>query len=525
MMAETVTQSHNNMPPDVEQSGQFQPVPNPQTAEFTPVYTMSEAEIRRKVADAVRQQPSPEVNRFLIVNDPLAQRLAARNKGRVEDIERARLEAEAAAPYQERSLAYEQQYQDIVAELPNRGTKRDLLRNPYKFTTVLVRGIKPSLLSAIYLTRADAAAEMVAMTYESLLDTALRQPFVQQLKPIPEVVEALSPHKLLHKHEPATEPAPVSNETLTLVRDLKLNAQAQEQAQILLQAGILDRLPNGQLGTNNEHGTFPLPDLGQLQQVVEKHKDLIAEKAAQGFTRLLYVPEAVAPDVLAAHLSHSLSSHHAAKNLHDAYGNPVLLSDSTAHKLVDDIPYLPSHIRHPKSFNRVRHGGQKIKAGSLSPDSEIPGWKIMLVKDMPELPEKPRDIVTMGKPGAQRPEFIPGLPPKYYLRLMQSDARYRGELGFTIETYLMFAISQIERTGTVPDVNGKTLLLGSYNNRLMRQVLAAGWDREFPNAPKSGKFMFGGNGINQHNLVPLPMRKNPNMVAEPVGARTVVELT
>jgi hypothetical protein len=352
----------------------------------------------------------------------------------------------------------EQPYRDRVARKVRKAQKiMESMQNPESWWTFVREPIKSARAVATYvgieslLDRAYNAATIAGLEFEKIVEAA--KPYVPKVD-VSDTISSVVDWVGHGKHEQPTathEAAPeISPHTGTLVEQLKLDSQLAEQLQIWANTGLLRQLSNGEFGIIGEDGKdYPAPTPVQIRQLVEKQQPLIERKAKQGFTRMLVVPQAAEASQLGASLKNSTIAHYKDGNLHDAVGLPLDIGRHNA--------------EHPDQFEFITTPSElkKVKDTEDEDDedtSSTPGWKVIMVKNMPESPRQEKDIVVFGGRG----EFIAGLrSPKVTRKGMESSPVCAGEKGIGLKTWLTYALTEMERSGTMVDVHSSTLLLGA----------------------------------------------------------------
>ncbi|HSX43638.1 MAG TPA: hypothetical protein VLF59_06170 [Candidatus Saccharimonadales bacterium] len=437
-----------------------QPIPSP-AAELPsselPYYALDEAQIRAKItralieaeehkAEAIAAGEGKPQSLFVLVTYEQDQKLKQESGQRVDDIDKARAMAEAERPYRDRAARVLRRADKILESVPNPESWWAAVSHPGKLAKAAGVHVRADML----LQRGQMAVMMAGLEFDKMMEAAKPyMPRVDVSEAVSAVAEVVHPAK--HRAQtPETSglSTEISPETQTLVEQLRLDNQLAEQLQILSNATVLTRLSSGELGIVGEDGTeYPAPTSAQIHQLVERRLPLVERKASQGFTRMLMVPKAVGVPPMVNNLRQSTLTHYAAGNLHDSAGAPM------------DIGRYYSE--HPDDYNFIDAPGQLgtiEDADNGQEKSATPGWEVVMVKNMPECPSAERDIVVFGDRG----EFTVGpRTPKEALRALQESPACIGERGFDIDTWLLFALTEMERDGMMVDAHGGTMLLGS----------------------------------------------------------------
>lgn len=509
-----------NLPPETLSSAlpeqNFGPPSPALGVETAPFYTLNEDEIRARIADAVREKPLPKKAPKHIWRESQIQPV-----GLEEDIEKARLMAEAEHPYRLASLAKFDEAEDVIGtmKLKEQGTKS---KTAWFLQTTAVNPIKMAkagkkVWDALDLeARAWSAAQIVGSSYDRMLAAA--QPFAQKLDvldilPSPQTQTESAPKEHLSETR-------ISPEAEALVGHLRLDNQLAEQVTVLHRSGVIEQLSSGGYGVKRENGQeYPSPTPQQIRQLVDRNLELASAKAGQGFTRLLVVPDVVPSEKLAASLQDRAVAHFHEGNLHDTSGEAVDLDKF--YKQSENKPF--DLVQHPRDVKDVEGATYTDKISkdtqktteSTDDESVTPGWKVVLVKNMPELPRTKKDMVSLGG----RSEFITAATtsPKLFLELFANWSASKGEHGMTLNAWYSYALTELEREGTLVDSESDTFLFGSYVPGALftrrRRVPTIGWNFGYKPDKKT-----------PHKIA-LQVASTPlRFKQQGVGARTMVEL-
>lgn len=258
----------------------------------------------------------------------------------------------------------------------------------------------------------------------------------------------------------------------------------------LERTGILEPLEgSGGAGVVGIDGReYPPPTLDQLLGLLERNGELVARKAAQGFTRLLLTPVAMPVPRLIDRVNGYVRQR----------SDPGPLLRTKAHPGDPDVPTTlskkepvwiwqrvlaamdtPEVVYFPTSYDIDRHGGVAKEEVLRDPRRcAVPGWSVGLVEPIPIMPRRGEGQVLGG-----RGQLEAGSTPTEYLGLLGTPP-YRGETGWTIEDLMVQFVTRVERTGEVSHdrFDGNALfLLGMYMPRVMRRALlvpTANWGSE-----------------------------------------------
>ena len=107
-------------------------------------------------------------------------------------------------------------------------------------------------------------------------------------------------------------------------------------------------------------------------------------------------------------------------------------------------------VYQPKEFSKNHKGKTKQEIlKEQEKESTTPGWHIILIEDMPDIPRE-----NKGKTIGGRKQFEANDTPNNYLKTLRDskkDNPYQGEEGMTPEDQLMYAITHLEETDQVID--------------------------------------------------------------------------
>jgi hypothetical protein len=483
------------------------PAPRERAVLDAPYYTLDEEQIRKKVAAALvdaeerkaaglatgEQKRTPLI---IGMSEAASKKLDA--EGRIDDIYKARVMAEAERPYRDQSILKATQAEKIVDTLTDPDSWWTLVRQPVK----VARAVKHTTQKYLLLDRAANAAALAGLEFDRIVAAAM--PFTSRLD-ISDPVKHFLRHTSPAEAQPSDDISPQEEQPVTeispqaewLTAKLQLDAQLAEQLQGLQNNGILKELSNGEMGISDKTGAeYPAPDALQLRRLVEAHRELVAIKAAHGFTRLLVIPQATDLATLKEKLTENVLARR--DSLHDADGQPFSLPKDPTKEIFADLA------------NTDTAQDAKTSPRHRAPSS-TPGWKVVLIKNMPQLPLREDDVVVFGGRG----EFIVG---DYSARKAQAVLRNSpfctGESGFSLQAWLAYSISELEHSGTIVDATGNTLLLGSTVRHVFgrRQEPSIGWSRIYNHGTSKEKQI-------QCAAMPRSWRSFD------VGLRTMVELS
>jgi hypothetical protein len=264
------------------------------------------------------------------------------------------------------------------------------------------------------------------------------------------------------------------------VRELGLEEQYAEQFEVFERAGILETLSNGEKGIKGIDGKeYPIPSFETLMARAREKQEVIKEKKPQGFTNLILVPFAMSLDALTKKYGERIKAVHAQGKLRSpdkttldlATNQPVIVWDKLKNADTSgDLVYDPS------SFDNA-HGG-KTKAAILSNQASTgdtaPGWRILLMEDLPKLPREKQGTEIGG-----RKQLEANKTSNEYLAML-GTGQYANESGLSPEDWLALAITNLETEGNVTDdIDGGSgaYLVGAYLPK-SSVVPNSCWDRD-----------------------------------------------
>jgi hypothetical protein len=408
-----------------------------EASEVKPFYALDENKIRSRVAAAFDQAEKAKAPLLISSVD-------VQPEERENDQVKALLMADAEDPYRMAAKAKLEEMYSVLktSQVVGEKIRRDsvlllvnFLRNPIKILKAAKLVTEEQLLNI----KGWSAAQIVGSQYDRMLAAA--SPFQPKLEP---TIQAKA-------GEVAGNP-----EAKQLIERLRLDRQLEEQAMCWQQAGVVIELSDGKLGTMSEGREILLPSLQDVAEALAAQPDRIKEKAAQGFTRLLLVP-GLSADALTLRLQDRVVAHFQGGELRATDGHSVELDEF-------------KQVSAPKQQFELVEPPPKTRPLQESESF----WQVFLVKNLPQLPAKPEELVSLGG----RAEFLTGFAskPATRLSLLETSPQLRYEEGFTLEMWLSYALTQLERDGELIDSKGGTMLLGSYEPRFLRRYIPwVGW--------------------------------------------------
>ncbi|MEI6478164.1 MAG: hypothetical protein WCO52_04215 [bacterium] len=262
----------------------------------------------------------------------------------------------------------------------------------------------------------------------------------------------------------------------------ELKRQFEGQIKILSDTHVIETLADGRLGIEGIDGKpYPVPELGAVEKLFTEARERFQAKIEQGFTKILLVPFGLSLDRLSQRFGETVLRHHQAGTLLATKKTP---SDPDQPLELDENQPLWRWDQYnnadvsgvltydPEAF--TANQGQ-TKTTLLSGESPLPGWRVVLVENLPNLPATGAGETING-----RQQLEANKTPNEYLHLIKTEPAYTGESGLNPEEWLTYALSHLEETNQVIDDyqgNGKiSYLLGAYFSAA-EGVPAAVWDR------------------------------------------------
>ena len=255
----------------------------------------------------------------------------------------------------------------------------------------------------------------------------------------------------------------------------------EQQVSILKERGLLTER-NDEYGIVAENGEwYPLPSIEDIQKKIEtvKQDPTLREKVKQGFSELLVVPFGLSEKTMREALASSLQEHSESGTLKNILGETL-----HAHKKVqvevprdfDDEEEREEIFYYPKNLDMNAHGAMtKEEVIQMSKAGDFPGWKVLLVEDLPQVPSQ-----YEGKIIADRLQIEGGKRPVDVLEMMKTIPTYQHEQGMTLEDWYMYALTNLDAKGYMIDdvMNdlGATKLLGVFRPASNGVLVAYWWN-------------------------------------------------
>jgi hypothetical protein len=254
----------------------------------------------------------------------------------------------------------------------------------------------------------------------------------------------------------------------------------------LNRTGILTLLPRaenlGVIGIDKKE--YPVPTQEQVTELFAHDKQLVNQKALQGFDRLELTPMAMPLPFLFDLMKASIITHAAEGKIYQARrsaSEPLIPVRVNAKKQVwvwetlqqaidtDELVYFPQEY---SSNHRGQTKGDVVNNQRIC---AFPGWSVGLVESLPVIPEQGQGQTLGG-----RKQLETGNSPREYSQILQSEA-YQGETGKTLEDFITKFLTHLETTNEVSndvDDNNALWCLGQYLRISYAEVVPTGrWHR------------------------------------------------
>jgi len=268
----------------------------------------------------------------------------------------------------------------------------------------------------------------------------------------------------------------------------ELSEQYQSQKEIMKNAGLLERLSNGELGIKGiDNKEYPIPTPEAIAELLRQNPEKYQAKIEQGFNQILMVPLAMPLDRQIEILKQNLLKHHQQGKLLATKENPTDIDEPLDLNTINPVwvwdnwpgsDVSKKTVYFPKSFDKNNHQGktkQELLNRQNNNQSPIPGWQVLLLENNPNIP-----AAGQGQTIGGRLQLEANKTPDEYLKLLQENPDYANEQGLTIEAWLTLFISHLEQTNQViDDYNGKgkiCYLTGSFNPS-SADLVRGNWNR------------------------------------------------
>ena len=281
------------------------------------------------------------------------------------------------------------------------------------------------------------------------------------------------------------------------LKHLKLKEQYESQVEVAWKSGLFGRKELAK-GTSNpviERGgkKFPMPKWQEVQKTLRKPENLevIKEKSAQGFTKMLIVPFGYDLKTMAGKFKDKVRELDQTTGIFGAGGEKVEFNRED-----NDYPVWVMReweekklVYYPKQYDEKNHGGLK-KEDAIKING---AWQICFVEDMPVIPleaDEKKDVIGGRKRIDRKGSCIKGqteIPElqQFHAAMedkekMENPTKYKHEKGQTPEQYLWMQLtSLLENEKPVLMDYENSVWAGTYltenYNIVLRSVLFAGW--------------------------------------------------
>jgi len=240
-------------------------------------------------------------------------------------------------------------------------------------------------------------------------------------------------------------------------QEFNLKKKYQEMVKVLVDVDVLELLPKAQeigiIGIDGKE--YPLPTYKEIISKMAERKDFLLKKKEQGFTELLITPFGMSLKTLIARAKKLIIKKHEQGKLLGTNGksleidkDPVYLEYDYEQGNADDSGELVYDI---KKFDKKNNGGKTKKEILESKKEDFPGYHVMLIEDLLDLP-----IEGRGKEKSGRKQLETNISPETCLELLQKEDQYNGETGLTPEDHLSCFIYYLKKNNQViGDWDGK----------------------------------------------------------------------
>jgi len=262
--------------------------------------------------------------------------------------------------------------------------------------------------------------------------------------------------------------------------ELELPKQYEEKVKILNKLGILEILPEakefGIVGIDGKE--YPIPEMEEIKDKIEKNKEMFETKMKQGFTDLNIIPFGTELSKLIKIMEKTILKHHKEGKLFTAKKNLEDESEPLQKlELYADCETNPDHspvdvwkegydkadiegklVYYLQEFSENHQG--KTKREILQETKK--GFIVTLQETNPNIPKKDDKPEIIG--GRER--LRAGKSPNDYLKILQTEEQYQNEQGQIPEERIAKFLTTLEKHNQVIDDyqgNGRdSFQLGAY---------------------------------------------------------------
>lgn len=239
----------------------------------------------------------------------------------------------------------------------------------------------------------------------------------------------------------------------------RLEQQYRQQIKTLNETGVLELLPEQDtLGIVGIDGNdYPIPKFESILSEIKTNpecRSLLEKKEEQRLNIMLLVPIAVPVSTLTNRLESLLLQKHKEGKLLATKKQPtdpdeaLYLYTTQPLNIRDELKGADETdklVYFPKSFDRHHEGLTKQQLIDISKSSPFPGFDVLFVEDVANTPAKGKGTTVSG-----RAQLEANKSPNQYQQL-KTQKQYKGETGFTLETYLTYFIHHLHTTNQVID--------------------------------------------------------------------------
>lgn len=274
---------------------------------------------------------------------------------------------------------------------------------------------------------------------------------------------------------------------LEIAGTLELQQQYEKQKEVLIQTRLLETLSNGESGIIGIDGKeYPIPTFDQIIERIRSKEEVLKTKAEQGFKKLILVPLGMPLSTLIECYKQTIIKHyqeHALKAVDGSdlvvdVNSPIyvwveLIQKDDQGQIIYEADKAGDLIYFPSQFDESNHQGQ-TKAELLKRKKPDGGqaWQVLMIEDLPDLPAE-----KQGQTIAGRKQLEAGQTSYDYLKTIQTQEQYQHEQGLTLESWIIYAITQLQEKNQVIEKDKACYFIGSYQKKSdPGGVLYAYWD-------------------------------------------------
>jgi len=300
---------------------------------------------------------------------------------------------------------------------------------------------------------------------------------------------------------------------------INIKSQWESQVKALNEAGILETLPEshsfGIVGIDGKE--YQLPKYQEIiSNIDEEQLNILEQKNEQGFSKMLLVPFAMPLDILIDRFKRLILKHHQESKLLSTDGTKLDLDTNDPFNVWDQLKQADQKPRidkdalfyYPQNFDKdpnIHQGKTKqeildsqehLNIKTQEQDDKItikqkdkeynfltsPGWQIMLVEDLPDLPAEGKGKIQGG-----RKQLEANQSAEQYLESIQTKKEYKHESGCIPESEITYAITQLIQTNQMIDnYSGKGKACRLFGSCISGDVPYFFWGRDVRRAILDG---------------------------------------